>query len=458
MNLHRPALVATTLCLYAPVAAHAQSLPDWIEESMERRALGLANIDLYLKISNAPVGPQLALPNELAGPCATQVCQGVDVEPVTLPDAGWTFAAEVPLSPTQLAVLAGITSPETLAVMGSGMVATQGMINEALGFGPTQPEEFTDIFELLSEEGLGAEPLMVLLNPSLGFAVGGMMMQDAANAAFQARSDLQTISSQAQQEFNRAIEIYRAAEYAGREEVGSTPADRYEFRGDSLLAATGGAGQPNAGEQTLDSATIWVDPENYRFLKQRIEGKGNFEGEVRDFFIEIEYSDFRNPPGCGQMDQAYRRVSRMGGMLDDEQMAQMEEARAQLAELEQQLANMPAQQRQMMERMMGSQMATMRSLMNSGSFEYAEETEQIICNPDLASLFRVGPADISDADLVRRIQEYLVILGYEPGNIDGVLDTETTIAISQFQAEQRLEVTGQPSAELARILASGVEG
>jgi hypothetical protein len=140
----------------------------------------------------------------------------------------------------------------------------------------------------------------------------------------------------------------------------------------------------------------------------------------------------------------------------------MEEARAQLVEFEQQLATMPAQQRQTMERMMGSQMDTMRSLINTGAFEYVDETEQIICNPDLASLFSIGNApavgfgntpDVDD-DLIRQIQEYLVILGYEPGNIDGVLDPLTQIAISQFQAEQGLPVSGEPSAELASLLAN----
>jgi len=107
---------------------------------------------------------------------------------------------------------------------------------------------------------------------------------------------------------------------------------------------------------------------------------------------------------------------------------------------------------------MGPQMEMMRGLVNSGAIEYVEETEDILCNPDLASLFSVGGEQESEGDPVRQILEYLVILGYEPGNIEGVLDELTSIAISQFQAEQGLPVTGEPSAELAALLAELVEG
>ena len=51
-----------------------------------------------------------------------------------------------------------------------------------------------------------------------------------------------------------------------------------------------------------------------------------------------------------------------------------------------------------------------------------------------------------------------MILGFEPGNINGVMDVTTQIAISEFQAMQGLPVTGEPSEELATMLAMLVEG
>jgi hypothetical protein len=160
----------------------------------------------------------------------------------------------------------------------------------------------------------------------------------------------------------------------------------------------------------LTGLAVWMDPENLAIVKHRFEGTATAEGQSRDFFIELENGDFRNPPGCGEMYEPYRRTMRMGGMLDAAQMAEMEQARVQLAEFEQQLASMPAQQR-----------------------------ESVIDN---------------EVSLLMQIQLDLAELGYAPGNTVGVLDLLTQIATSQFQTEQGLEATGEPSAELGRLLSS----
>jgi peptidoglycan hydrolase-like protein with peptidoglycan-binding domain len=55
-------------------------------------------------------------------------------------------------------------------------------------------------------------------------------------------------------------------------------------------------------------------------------------------------------------------------------------------------------------------------------------------------------------ELTEIVQKDLVALGYDPGNISGELTTETVIAISKFQAENGLEVTGKPSPQLAGVI------
>lgn len=57
-----------------------------------------------------------------------------------------------------------------------------------------------------------------------------------------------------------------------------------------------------------------------------------------------------------------------------------------------------------------------------------------------------------DTELVQMAQKELVALGYEPGNIQGELDTPTIVAISKFQAEQNMEVTGEVSPQLVGAL------
>jgi peptidoglycan hydrolase-like protein with peptidoglycan-binding domain len=62
------------------------------------------------------------------------------------------------------------------------------------------------------------------------------------------------------------------------------------------------------------------------------------------------------------------------------------------------------------------------------------------------------PVGVTADDLTKMIQEELTALGYDTGNVDGEFSTETAVAISQFQAENGLEVTGEASPQLAGII------
>lgn len=64
----------------------------------------------------------------------------------------------------------------------------------------------------------------------------------------------------------------------------------------------------------------------------------------------------------------------------------------------------------------------------------------------------VGSAD----ELTRIIQQDLVTLGYEPGNTDGEATTQTVVAISKFQAEHDLEVTGEATPQLAGVIKAAI--
>lgn len=58
----------------------------------------------------------------------------------------------------------------------------------------------------------------------------------------------------------------------------------------------------------------------------------------------------------------------------------------------------------------------------------------------------------ADSELLKIIQLDLTELGYDTGNLDGELTTQTAIAISQFQAELGLDVTGAASPQLAGVV------
>jgi peptidoglycan hydrolase-like protein with peptidoglycan-binding domain len=64
----------------------------------------------------------------------------------------------------------------------------------------------------------------------------------------------------------------------------------------------------------------------------------------------------------------------------------------------------------------------------------------------------VGSAD----ELTQIIQQDLATLGYDPGNTDGEASVATVVAISKFQAEHDLDVTGEASPQLAGVIKAAI--
>jgi len=78
-----------------------------------------------------------------------------------------------------------------------------------------------------------------------------------------------------------------------------------------------------------------------------------------------------------------------------------------------------------------------------------------LCTATLSALLLLtGPA--SADELTQMIQQDLVTLGYEPGNTTGEASVETIVAISKFQAEHELEVTGEVTPQLAGVIKAAI--
>lgn len=70
----------------------------------------------------------------------------------------------------------------------------------------------------------------------------------------------------------------------------------------------------------------------------------------------------------------------------------------------------------------------------------------------------IAPFNFASADeLTAMIEENLAALGYDTGKVDGEADVSTAIAISKYQAEKGMDVTGEASPQLAGILAADVK-
>lgn len=63
----------------------------------------------------------------------------------------------------------------------------------------------------------------------------------------------------------------------------------------------------------------------------------------------------------------------------------------------------------------------------------------------------------ADPELVKTAQKDLIALGYEPGNIQGEVDTKTTVAVSKFQAEHDMAVTGEVTPQLVGAIKAALK-
>lgn len=75
-----------------------------------------------------------------------------------------------------------------------------------------------------------------------------------------------------------------------------------------------------------------------------------------------------------------------------------------------------------------------------------------------AILLAAGLSATATADeLTMMVEKELAALGYDTGPVDGEETMETVIAISKFQAESGMEVSGEVTPQLAGILAAKAE-
>lgn len=446
------AILASSLLLASGITSAADSrLEDFEEKESERRE----GVDLFVT-RHMPFTPAAEMVNS---GCAAN-CQAWDV----VEDSNGELQDYL-LSPMEIYVLAQIAmDPRFWASMAEGYMEGQKGINKAFtgdedptgglaalnSYFSKEPED-RDGDELISAGGNAP-----WLDPFSMIGAGAFMMGEVSSSIREAEDRLAKRTQTVDSERRRRQSMMDQLELGDVEEFAGVPT---ATRWDSTAPPTP-MGEAEGQQVTYKDSKVWFDHDRQLMLGHRFEGTLTENGESRDFYIQTTNLDFRNPPGCHDMIKPYKRVMEMGGMLNDEQMAEMKEAQKQLAEFDKQMAAMPASQRQMMENMMGGQMETVRNMAESGSLSHTMETEEILCNPDLKALYApmggAGLIEPSADGLLVQIQKDLKTLGYEPGNTDGVLDTMTQVAISQFQAESGLAVTGEPSQELANALATAV--
>jgi len=134
------------------------------------------------------------------------------------------------------------------------------------------------------------------------------------------------------------------------------------------------------GDFLMQSVRILVDADRYLPIRFKIDGTLTQGAESRPMTIERIDSHFETPSGCGELYKPYRSIMKIGGVLTEEQRAQIAEAEIQLAELDQQMASMPAAQKKMMVEMMGPQIDMIRNMASGGGIEVVSDIIELRCN------------------------------------------------------------------------------
>lgn len=267
----------------------------------------------------------------------------------------------------------------------------------------------------------------------------------------------------AEESADQMTQFIETAQLLGTETIDGRAA--YHLRSDSINQVQ----QDDGREYRMEAMSLWIDTKEYVPLRMKVDGMLTSGKETKPISIESFQTDYRIVPGS-KMYEPYKQVMKISGMMDAAQEAEMREAAEKMADFEKQMASMPASQRQMMEKMMGPQLEMMRTMSSGGGFQTETVVSSISVNPGavaedgspcpagLSKPAEVAPegstATIMTEGLTKMTQESLVTLGYDPGNTDGELTKQTVVAISKFQASNGMEVTGQPTPQLAGILAA----
>jgi hypothetical protein len=153
------------------------------------------------------------------------------------------------------------------------------------------------------------------------------------------------------------------------------------------------------------------------------------------------------PPGMPITDVNEQINEAMGQSGNAEAAAAMADAQKQMDEA---FKNLTPEQRKMMEgmgldKLMGGQKAAPAATTGAAAAAAAAQ-------PRAAA--KAAPDPYYSDNTTQMVQRQLKALGYDPGNTDGKESMQTSIAISQFQAENNLPVTGKASPQLAGVLSA----
>jgi len=358
--MHKYALVfPAVLALGLSHMALAKNAQDILETARQKQLERWQGVDVYL------------VEQSMMGNSARTWFQRTEVTS----DNGETETLFVPLPEAQ--VRAG-------QCPGAQQMTPEGLDAYARGLDMTGNVMAGEIENGLEQMGLprgllaasGSDPTATF-DPRVMLGSGAVFVRGAANAQRQQAASDPTAGSR--QDMAHMALFMKTAQLKGTESVDGRTAYLLQASGLNQVQNVDGR------EYRMDTMRLWIDNDTYAPLKMRVDGTLIAGAESKPMSIETIQSDYRNVPDS-KMYESYRQVMKISGLMDAAQEAEMREAQTKMAEFEKQLASMPPGQRQMMEKMMGPQLETMRSMASGGGFQTETVVRLIAVNPDISEV------------------------------------------------------------------------
>ena len=153
-------------------------------------------------------------------------------------------------------------------------------------------------------------------------------------------------------------DLVEHARYAGREQIDGSSVHVLAVDDVSALDIA-----PQTGSDDMDfvprRARIFIDDEIMALRRMEFVGDATTDDGVHEVTMRMDLLDYRDVSGLLIPHHTVMEIEGFGAMIDPGMQAQFEE-------MERQLADLPPEQRQMMERMMGPQIEQMRQMMSGG--------------------------------------------------------------------------------------------
>lgn len=405
--------VVAAFAFLLPLSLHAQpqTPQGWFDAATIEMSNRFSGVEEFVEKLQGGVFPGI---NQAMGanmPECTSQCRVYTVEEVMM---GLETALSVAhlLSPTEAYALAGVApNAWELSLMSEGYAVAQDkmaenatqMLGPWAGIATMVFGEIVDSNEVAedidnrswedSDSGPGDPRETPWLNPFRMFGMGAVMLGEAAASSAQAQMTLGQSSNQAQADMELMASFLEGAILMGIETINGKSAMHIKANiseeAANEFAAQQSGEMPGDASFVPNSSSVWIEVDTYALLKHRMDGIATKGRKSREFYIENANEDYRVVPGSN-MYMPYKRVMRMGGVMNEKELKDLKKVQKQLEEFDKELAAMPPDQRKMMEDMMGSQMEAMRGMARTGAMENVELIDEILVNPDLKALFTVA--------------------------------------------------------------------